>query len=43
VALEAKIRQGRPAEEEASDVEFFEAENDFFEEAARFGSQDARK
>ncbi len=43
IALEGKERRSRPVEEEASDVEFFEAENDFFEEAARFGSQGVGK
>jgi len=43
VALEAKKRPSRPVEEEASDVEFFEAENAFFEAAARFDSQGAAK
>ncbi|MEN6423978.1 MAG: hypothetical protein ABFE13_01340 [Phycisphaerales bacterium] len=43
VALEAKKRQSRSVEEEASDVEFFEAENDFFEAAARFKSQGVAK
>jgi len=43
MALEAKKRQSRPVEQEASDVEFFEAENDFFEAAARFESQGAPK
>jgi chromosome segregation ATPase len=36
VALEAKKRRSRPVEEGLSDVEFFEAENEFFETAARF-------
>ncbi len=43
MALEAKKRQSRPVEEEASDVEFFEAENEFFEAAARFKSQGVEK
>ncbi len=43
LALEAKKRPGRAVEEEASDVEFFEAENDFFEQAARFRSQGVEK
>lgn len=36
VALEARKREGRPVDEEPSDAEFFEAENEFFEKAARF-------
>jgi hypothetical protein len=36
MALETKKRQSRSVEEESSDVEFFEAENEFFETAARF-------
>lgn len=43
LVLEAKKRQGRPVEEEPSDVEFFEAENKFFEAAARFDLQGAAK
>jgi hypothetical protein len=38
MALEAKKRRSRPVEEDARDVEFFEEENQFFEQAARFGS-----
>lgn len=41
MALEARKRQSRPVEEEASDVGFFETENEFFEAAARFKSQGA--
>jgi hypothetical protein len=37
VALESRRRESRPVEQEPSDVEFFEAENRFFESAATFG------
>ena len=37
VALEARRRESRPVEQEPSDMEFFEAENRFFEDAATFG------
>jgi hypothetical protein len=39
VALEARQRQSRLLEDEPSDVEYFEAENEFFESAAKFGGQ----
>ena len=39
VALESRQRERRPVEEEPSDVEFFEAENEFFESAAAFRRQ----
>ncbi len=39
VALESRHRERRPVEEEPSDVEFFEAENEFFENAATFRRQ----
>ncbi len=39
VALESRQRERRPVEEEPSDVEFFEAENEFFENAAAFRRQ----
>src|SRR5512133_4083415 len=42
-ALNGGERRGRPVEQESSDVEFFEAENDFFENAAKFGSRGAEK
>ncbi len=43
VALEARKRRSRPVEEESSDVAFFGAENEFFEDAARFGSRGVEK
>jgi hypothetical protein len=36
MAIEAKQRELRPFAEQPSDVEFFQAENDFFEKAAQF-------
>jgi len=36
MSLEAKKRQSRPMDDDVSDVEFFEAQNDFFENAAGF-------
>ncbi len=36
VALESRQRERRPVQQEPSDVEFFEAENEFFENAATF-------
>ena len=43
VALEGKKSRSRSVEQEPSDVEFFEAENDFFESAARFKPQGVEK
>jgi hypothetical protein len=43
VALEARRREARPVEDEPSDVEFFEAENEFFESAARFRPERVEK
>jgi len=43
VALEARQRQARPLQDEPSDVEFFEAENEFFESAARFRPERVEK
>ncbi len=43
MALAGKERRSRPVEQEPSDVEFFEAETRFFEDAAKFGSQDVDK
>lgn len=43
MALKDRNRRTRPVEQESSDVEFFEAETDFFETAAQFGSQDGGK
>lgn len=43
MALAGKERRSRPVEQEASDVEFFEAETRFFENAAKYGSQDIDK
>jgi len=43
VALKGQERRSQPVEQESSDVEFFEAENDFFENAAKFGSRSAGK
>lgn len=43
MALTGKERRSRPVEQEASDVEFFEAETRFFENAAKYGSQDIDK
>jgi hypothetical protein len=39
LALEARQRRSRPLEDEPSDVEFFEAENEFFKKAAQFRQQ----
>ncbi len=39
VAIQARDRQVRPVEDEPSDVEFFEVENEFFENAAKFKPQ----
>ena len=36
MAIQARERQVRPVEDEPSDVEFFEVENEFFENAAKF-------
>jgi hypothetical protein len=43
VALEARQRQSRLLEDEPSNVEFFEAENEFFENAAKFGRPSSDK
>jgi hypothetical protein len=43
VAVEARQRQSRLLEDEPSNVEFFEAENEFFENAAQFGRQSSDK
>jgi hypothetical protein len=43
MALAGKERRSRPVEQEASDVEFFEAETRFFENAAKYGSQGVDK
>ncbi len=43
VALEVHQRQARPVADEPSDVEFFEAENEFFESAARFRPERVEK
>ena len=40
IAIQARNRQVRSVEDEPSDVEFFEAENDFFENAAKFKPPD---
>jgi hypothetical protein len=42
LALQARRRDTRPIAEEPSDVGFFEAENEFFERAARFEQRHAR-
>ncbi|MBN1359085.1 MAG: hypothetical protein JW993_00765 [Sedimentisphaerales bacterium] len=39
IAIQARDRQVRPVEDEPSDVEFVEAENEFFENAAKFKPQ----
>jgi hypothetical protein len=43
VTVEARQRQSRLLEDEPSNVEFFEAENEFFENAAQFGRQSSDK
>ncbi len=40
IAIQARNRQVRPVEDEPSDVEFFEVENEFFENAAKFKPPD---
>lgn len=43
MALQDQNRRSQPIEQEPSDVKFFEAETEFFENAAKFGSQGAEK
>jgi hypothetical protein len=43
MALQGQDRRSRPVEPEPSDVELFEAETRFFENAAQFGSQGVDK
>jgi hypothetical protein len=43
IAIEARQKELRPFAEEPSDVEFFQAEKEFFERAARFRPQGAEK
>ncbi|MEN6334646.1 MAG: hypothetical protein ABFE01_10315 [Phycisphaerales bacterium] len=43
MALKDQNRRSQPIEQEPSDVKFFEAETEFFENAAKFGSHGADK
>jgi len=43
IALEARERPVQPVEQEPSDVEFFEPENEFFQEAAKFRPKHRQK
>jgi len=43
IAIEARQKELRPFAEEPSDAEFFQAEKEFFEKAARFRPQDVEK
>ena len=43
MALQEKSRRSLPVEQESSGVEFFEAETQFFEKAAKFGTRDGEK
>ncbi len=43
LSLQRRERRIQPAQDESSDIEFFEAENEFFESAARFRPQGAEK
>lgn len=43
MSLKGQNRRSRLMEQESSDVKFFEAESEFFENAAKFGSQSVQK
>jgi hypothetical protein len=43
IALEAREKTVQPVADEPSDVEFFQAESDFFEAAARYAPQQTQK
>ncbi|HSW02360.1 MAG TPA: hypothetical protein VLI39_19505 [Sedimentisphaerales bacterium] len=43
MSLKGQNRRSRLMEQESSDVEFFEAETEFFEKAAKFGSQSVQQ
>jgi len=43
MGLKGQNRRSRLMEQESSGVKFFEAESEFFEKAAKFGSQSVQK
>lgn len=43
ISLQRRERRIQPTQDESSDIEFFEAENEFFENAARFRPQGTEK